>query len=69
MATKKENQQEELITRKEALKKMGTYSKYAAVTALGTYIMLNPKKSQAQSPATPGTGFREAVLFDELNKN
>lgn len=31
------------ITRKEALSKMG---KYAALTALGTFIILNPKKSQ-----------------------
>ncbi len=43
------------ITRKDALKKMGTYSKYAALTALGTYMILNPQKAQAQSPAdTPG---------------
>lgn len=34
------------ITRKEALKKMG---KYAAFTALGTMIMLSPKKAQAMS--------------------
>jgi hypothetical protein len=32
------------ITRKEALKKMG---KYAAMTAIGTFIILNPMKSQA----------------------
>ena len=35
------------ITRKEAIKKMG---KYAAFTALGTMIMLSPKKAQAMSP-------------------
>lgn len=34
------------ITRKEALKKMG---KYAAFTAVGTFLILNPKKAQAQS--------------------
>ena len=46
------------ITRKEALRKIGTYGKYAALTALGTYIMLNPKKAQAASPSDdPGTGF------------
>ncbi|WP_445747988.1 hypothetical protein [Polaribacter sp.] len=45
------------ITRKEAIKKIGTYGKYAALTALGTYLILNPKKAQAQSPAAPGTGF------------
>lgn len=46
------------ITRKEALKKIGNYSKYAALTALGTYIILNPKKAQAQSaPEAVGTGF------------
>ncbi|MBG7611432.1 hypothetical protein IU405_04130 [Polaribacter sp. BAL334] len=45
------------ITRKEAIKKIGNYSKYAALTALGTYMILNPKKAQAQSPAAPGDGF------------
>ena len=45
------------ITRKDALKKIGSYGKYAALTALGTYMILNPKKAQAQSPADPGSGF------------
>lgn len=52
----KENKAED-ITRKEALGKIGTYGKYAALTALGTYIMLSPKKAQAASPESPGTGF------------
>ena len=40
------------ITRKEAIKKMG---KYAALTAVGTFMILNPKKAQAQSVApNPG---------------
>jgi hypothetical protein len=39
------------ITRKEALSKMGKYGKYAALTALGTYMILQPKKAQATSPA------------------
>lgn len=37
----------EEITRKEAIKKMG---KYAALTALGTFMILTPKAAQAQSP-------------------
>ena len=37
------------ISRKEALKKIGSYGKYAALTAIGTYIMLHPKKAQAAS--------------------
>lgn len=45
------------ITREEALKKLGKYGKYAALTALGTYIILNPQKAQAQSPDDPGSGF------------
>lgn len=45
------------ITRKDALKKIGNYSKYAALTALGTYLILSPQKAQAQSPESPGTGF------------
>ena len=48
--TKDNNIQE--ISRKEALKKMG---KYAALTAIGTFTILSPKKAQAQS--IPGTGF------------
>ncbi|MFK8058514.1 MAG: hypothetical protein AB8B78_00320 [Polaribacter sp.] len=50
-----ENTQE--ISRKEAIKKIGNYGKYAALTALGTYMILNLQKAQAQSPEAPGTGF------------
>jgi hypothetical protein len=42
------------ISRKDAIKKMG---KYAALTAVGTFMILNPKKAQAQSvvpPSPPG---------------
>lgn len=52
---KKQNLPEE-IDRKQALKKIGTYGKYAALTALGTYMVLNPHKAQAASPEDPGTG-------------
>ena len=45
------------ITRKEAIKKIGNYGKYASLTALGTYMILNPQKAQAASPADPGSGF------------
>jgi hypothetical protein len=46
------------ITRKDAIKKIGNYGKYAALTALGTYMILNPQKAQAASvPSDPGTGF------------
>jgi hypothetical protein len=45
------------ITRKDAIKKIGHYGKYAALTALGTYLILNPQKAQAASPDQPGTGF------------
>lgn len=50
--------QENFISRKEALHKIGNYGKYAVLTAIGTYLILNPQKSQAQSvPEDPGTGF------------
>ncbi len=51
--------QEQEINRKQALKKIGNYGKYAALTALGTYMMLNPKTAQAGSvpPDNPGAGF------------
>lgn len=45
------------ITRKEAMNKMANYGKYAALTALGTYIMLTPKKAQASSLDEPGSDF------------
>jgi len=45
------------ISRKDALKKIGSYSKYAALTAIGTYLILSPQKAQAQSPEDPGIGF------------
>ena len=45
------------MTRKDAIKKIGNYGKYTALTAMGTYLILNPQKAQAQSPTDPGTGF------------
>lgn len=53
MSTKNKNN----ISRKDALKKIGNYGKYTALTTLGTYILLNPKKAQAASPEAPGSGF------------
>ncbi|WP_298900423.1 hypothetical protein [uncultured Psychroserpens sp.] len=47
----KKNSPQNQITRKEALQKMG---KYAALTAIGTFLILNPKKAQASSPPDPG---------------
>ena len=50
--------QNQEISRKEALKKIGNYGKYTALTAIGTYLLLNPKKAQASSPPEEvGTGF------------
>lgn len=46
MKTKKDG-----ITRNEALKKMG---KYAALTAVGTFVILNPLKAQQTSPPDSG---------------
>jgi hypothetical protein len=47
---KKDNNTDQ-ITRKDAIKKMG---KYAAITALGTFVILNPLKAQGTSPPDPG---------------
>ena len=52
MKNKKQNSDN--ITRKEAIKKIGNYGKYTALTAIGTYILLNPKTAQARSPESPG---------------
>ena len=54
---KNKTQNKEEITRKEALHKIGNYGKYAALTSIATYVLLNPKKAQAASPEDPGTGF------------
>jgi len=45
------------ITRKDATKKIGSFGKYAALTAIGTYVLLSPQKAQASSPEAPGSGF------------
>ena len=45
------------ISRKDALKKIGSFGKYAALTAIGTYALLSPQHAQAQSPEVPGSGF------------
>jgi len=55
MKKKKKNTSEN-ITRKEAIKKIGDYGKYSALTAIGTYLLLHPKTAQARSPANPGDG-------------
>ena len=48
------NQTIEMLSRGEAIKKIGGY---AALTALGTFMILNPQKAQAQSiPDTGGGG-------------
>jgi hypothetical protein len=41
------------ITRKDAVKKMG---RYAAFTALGTFMILSPQKAQAASSPPDNTG-------------
>ena len=47
----KTNKLQDKTTRNAAIKKMG---KYAALTAIGTFIILNPKQAQASSPPDPG---------------
>ena len=61
------NTQKEEISRKEALKKIGKYGKYAALTAIGTYTILSPKKAQAISPGAPG-GDRYRINNGALEK-
>jgi len=55
------------ITRKDALKKMGSY---AAFAALGTMIMLNPQKAQAQSGIdSPGFGGGNGIRGVRIDRN
>lgn len=49
-STDKKTIKKEEITRKEALKKLGSY---AAYTALGTMVLLSPKAAQATSTPAP----------------
>ncbi len=61
MKNQKHKQQEE-ITRKEAIKKIGDYGKWTALASLGTFILLDPQKSQANSvggevPSEQGLNF------------
>ena len=51
---KESNSGEMSITRKQAIKKLG---RYAGLTALGTFMILSPKKAQAQSPPPAPGGF------------
>mgnify|MGYP005818369775 CR=1 FL=1 len=58
----------EVISRKEALQRMG---KYAALTAMGTFIILNPKTAQAQSASNRpegGDNYREPEPSGPGNK-
>jgi len=62
MTTKNNNNKvlkDNQISRQEAIKKIG---KYAALTAIGTFIVLNPQKSQAQSLPSP-----DANPFDNFD--
>jgi hypothetical protein len=50
-------QEEDQISRKQAISKLGTYGKYAALTALGTYMILSPQKARATSVDDTCNGF------------
>jgi|SaaInlV_120m_DNA_3_1039746.scaffolds.fasta_scaffold58791_2 hypothetical protein len=52
------------ITRKKAIKKIG---KYATLTAIGTFIILNPKKAQASSPSSGNSGLIPPGYDDHFN--
>ena len=55
------------ITRKDALKKMGTYATFAA---LGTMVMLNPLKAAQPSPPDGFSGGNQnGVKGVRINKN
>ena len=58
---KSNNTNNNQISRKEALSKMG---KYAALTAVGTFLALNPRKSQALSLPPPPPSQKDDVFED-----
>ena len=60
---------QEKISRKEAIQKLGKYGKFTALTALGTFTILNPQMAQASSHVDPdggGTGF---AIFNPNGNN
>jgi len=60
-------QHSKYISRKDALKRMGSYTAFAA---LGTMIMLNPQKAQALSgPPDQGGNFPSGFRRTRRNKN
>ncbi|MDB4257538.1 hypothetical protein OAC52_01680 [Flavobacteriaceae bacterium] len=65
--SKNKEQHSKDISRKDALKKMGSY---AAFAALGTMIMLNPQKAQAQSGIDPpGFGGGNGIRGVRIDRN
>ena len=65
--SKNQTSNKENITRKDAIKKMGSY---AAFAALGTMIILNPAKAAQQSgPPNPGFGGGNGARGARKNKN
>ena len=57
----------EKISRKEALVKIGKYGKFAALTSIGTFAILNPQMAQAQSG--PPTGPFGSSMFNPNGNN
>ena len=62
----KETSNDKKITRKEAIIKAG---KYAAITSVATFLILNPKQSQADSPSPPGWGEAKPPSSSKEDKN
>ena len=46
-----QNNRDNGMTRRKAVSKLG---KYAALTALGTFVILDPLRAQSSSPPDPG---------------
>jgi len=57
----------ENISRKEAIQKLGKYGKFTALTALGTFSILEPLRAQAGSGECPGCGFNS--MFNPNGNN
>ena len=54
------------LDRKQAIKRLG---KYAAFTALGTFMLLNPKKAQSQSPPPQVNLDKSIEIFSSIFSN
>ena len=61
----KQNHRDNGLTRRKAVSQLG---KYAALTALGTFVILNPLRAQSGSPPNPGGNPFDWTAYRPMDK-